>query len=125
MTANYKNIFVAFVLITFAAGLHAAPNDGIKPADKDGRPLNLDFEDGTLKDWTPTGDAFNKQPVQGDTVIKRRGDMKSGHQGQYWVGSYEVGGDAPQGTLTSVPFKVTQPYASFLAGGGSHPNTCV
>ena len=27
-------------------------------------------------------------------------------------------GDEPQGTLTSVPFKVTQPWASFLVGGG-------
>jgi len=32
---------------------------------------------------------------------------------------------APQGTLTSVPFQVTQPYASFLLAGGSGPNTRV
>src|SRR5262249_8840274 len=31
----------------------------------------------------------------------------------------------PQGTLTSVAFKVTHPYASFLVGGGPHPTTCV
>src|SRR5262249_39199797 len=30
-----------------------------------------------------------------------------------------------QGTLTSVAFKVTHPWASFLVGGGPHPNTCV
>ena len=51
--------------------------------------------------------------------------MKSGHQGDYWIGTYEIAGDGPQGTLTSVSFKVTQPYASFLAAGGSHSNTRV
>ena len=33
--------------------------------------------------------------------------------------------DEPQGTLTSVPFKVTHPRAAFLVGGGSGPATCV
>src|SRR5258708_1601652 len=97
----------------------------IKPVDSHGKPLNLDFEDGTLKDWTATGNAFDKQPVQGDTVAPRRNDMKSGHQGNYWIGTYEVSGDAAQGTLTSVPFKVTQPYAGFLVAGGAHANTRV
>jgi len=32
-------------------------------------------------------------------------------------GTFEIAGDKPKGTLTSVPFKVTQPYASFLVGG--------
>lgn len=125
MKAACKHYFATLALFTLSASLFAAPNDGIKPVGKDGHALNLDFEDGSLKDWTPTGNAFDKQPTQGDTVIKRRGDMKSGHQGEYWVGSFEAGGDAPQGTLTSAPFKVTQPYAGFLVGGGSHPNTRV
>ena len=47
--------------------------------------------------------------------------MKSGHQGQYWIGGYEKLTDKPTGTLTSVPFKVTHPWASFLIGGGPHP----
>src|SRR5436190_18638658 len=98
---------------------------GIKPLGSDGTPLNLDFETGTLKDWTATGDAFEGQPVKGDTVAPRRGDMKSQHQGNYWIGTYERNGDKPQGTLTSVPFKVTHPWASFLVGGGPHDTTCV
>ncbi len=102
----------------------AAP-EGIKPVGRDGRALNLDFEDGTLKDWTATGDAFDKQPVRGNTVTPRRGDMRSGHQGEYWIGTYEFGGDEPQGTLTSAPFKVTQPFAAFLVAGGHYPETCV
>jgi hypothetical protein len=52
--------------------------------------------------------------------------MRSGHRGEYWVGSYEShGDDAATGTLTSTPFTVTQPYASFLVGGGSGNKTRV
>src|SRR5262249_19579398 len=58
-------------------------------------------------------------------VAPRRGDMKSEHQGQYWIGGYERAGDQPQGTLTSVPFKVTHPWASFLVAGGTWQGTCV
>jgi putative membrane-bound dehydrogenase-like protein len=97
----------------------------VLPLGADGKPLNLDFETGTLKDWTATGDAFAGQPVKGDTVHPRRSDMHSRHQGNYWIGTYERKGDPPQGTLTSVPFKVTHPWASFLVGGGPHPTTCV
>ena len=97
----------------------------IKPVGADGKPLNLDFEDGTLKDWTATGDAFKGQPVKGDTVSPRRSDMKSGHQGNYWIGGFEVAGDDGTGTLTSVPFKVTHRWASFLVAGGPWPKTRV
>ena len=51
--------------------------------------------------------------------------MKSRHEGKFWVGSYERAGDPPQGTLTSVPFKVTQPFASFLSAAGSFATTRV
>ncbi|HEV3146698.1 MAG TPA: PVC-type heme-binding CxxCH protein [Gemmataceae bacterium] len=101
------------------------PPEGVLPLGADGKPLNLDFETGTLKDWTAEGDAFKGQPIEGDTVFARRSDMKSQHQGKYWIGTYERFGDKPQGTLTSVPFKVTHPWASFLVGGGSMPETCV
>lgn len=92
---------------------------GVLPVGADGKPLNLDFETGTLKDWTATGDAFVSQPINGDTVSKRRSDMKSQHRGNYWIGTFETAGDKPKGTLTSVPFKVTHAYASFLIAGGS------
>ncbi|EEF61720.1 PVC-type heme-binding CxxCH protein [Pedosphaera parvula] len=108
-----------------ALNLLAADAGPIKPAGKDGKPLNLDFENGTLKDWTAVGQAFEKQPIRGDTVSPRRGDMKSNHQGDYWIGTYEVAGDKAKGTLTSVPFKVTHPWASFLIAGGNQPGTRV
>ena len=98
---------------------------GSVPQDQRGRPLNFDFEAGNLSDWTAQGDAFTRQPVEGDAVSRRRGDMHSRHQGRFWVGTYEIAGDAPQGTLTSVPFRVSRPFASFLVAGGSQPTTCV
>jgi putative membrane-bound dehydrogenase-like protein len=101
------------------------PDEGVLPTGADGKPLNLDFETGTLKDWTAEGEAFQGQPVKGDTVHPRRNDMHSRHQGEYWIGGYEKLQDKPQGTLTSVPFKVTHPWASFLVGGGPHDVTCV
>lgn len=103
----------------------AEPPEGIRPVGKDGKPLNLDFETGDLRDWVATGDAFKGQPIKGDTVSPRRGDNKSEHQGQYWIGGYEKLQDKPQGTLTSVPFQVTHPWGSFLVGGGPNPETYV
>ncbi|MDZ4778936.1 MAG: PVC-type heme-binding CxxCH protein [Planctomycetia bacterium] len=102
-----------------------ADRGGVAATDAAGKSLNLDFEAGTLDGWTADGEAFAKQPVHGDAVAARRSDMQSQHAGEYWVGSFEVGGDAPQGTLSSAPFAVAAPYCSFLIGGGSSPATCV
>jgi putative membrane-bound dehydrogenase-like protein len=85
----------------------------------DGRTLNLDFETGDLSDWTAEGNAFQRQPIEGDTVHARRTDSYSGHEGKYWLGTYEGSGDGPQGILTSVRFPASHRYASFLIGGGS------
>ena len=112
-------------MILLAASGASAQDAGVLPIGADGKALNLDFETGTLKDWVAEGKAFEAQPIKGDTVFPRRSDMKSNHQGQYWIGTYERFGDKPQGTLASVPFKVTHPWASFLVGGGPWPETCV
>src|SRR4051794_37116643 len=113
MDNMHKSTAVAVgFLAAFCFVSSAAETVGVKPAGADGKSLNLDFEDGTLKDWVATGTAFDKQPIKGDTVAKRRTDMRSGHQGQYWIGGFEMDGDQPQGTLTSAPFKLTQPWAS-------------
>jgi len=119
-----KNVFLTTAAcLTVVSAISAA--DGITPTDQNSKPLNLDFESGTIQGWVAEGAAFDKQPVRGDAVAKRRADMQSRHAGNFWVGSYEIAGDAPQGRLTSAPFKVTQPYASFLLGGGSHEGTRV
>lgn len=123
--ANPIRALLAVVLVALAAPAWGAGNNPIKPTAADGRPLNLDFETGNLKDWTATGDAFDGQPIKGDTVYPRRADMHSNHQGQYWIGGFELKGDDATGTLTSLPFKVTHPWASFLVAGGPWPETRV
>jgi hypothetical protein len=102
-----------------AKPLSAASVKGVPALAADGRQLNLDFERGDLSDWTAEDDAFMQQPVKGDTVHPRRADSKSGHEGDYWVGTYERQGDRVQGVLTSVGFPAAHPYASFLVGGGA------
>ena len=116
--------FLAVMLASVSAA-HAADPSPILPRGADGQPLNLGFEDGTLRDWTATGDAFAEQPLRGDAVAKRRQDMRSEHVGQFWIGGFEIAGDAGTGTLTSRAFTVTQPWASFLVGGGDWPATSV
>ena len=109
MTRQLFTLCMLFV----ASSAFAEPPEGIRPLGADGKPLNLDFETGDLRDWTATGDAFKGQPIRGDTVFPRRNDMKSQHQGQYWVGTFERAGDKPQGTLTSVPSFINQVPSSY------------
>ena len=121
-----KPTIIAAALCTLCLITVSRAADGIRPTAADGRPLNLGFEDGTLADWTADGDALRKgQPVSGDTVGKRRGDMKSRHAGKFWIGGYEHLGDDAKGTLTSAPFKVTHRWASFLMSGGAWVTTRV
>jgi putative membrane-bound dehydrogenase-like protein len=120
-----NTLLLSLALLAPSAEPAKTPPEGLLPAGADGKPLNLDFETGTLKDWTADGEAFQDQPIRGDTVFPRRSDMRSLHQGQFWVGGYEKHGDKPQGTLTSVPFKVTHPWATLLVGGGQHTETAV
>src|SRR5262245_55292113 len=99
------------------ASTSASDSAGVRPIGASGKPLNFDFESGTLDGWKVEGEAFAKQPMKGDTVAARRRDMKSGHQGQYWIGSYEVSGDRPEGTITSELFEVKHRWLTFLVGG--------
>ena len=99
--------------------LNVGIDQGKTPKSRADKSLNFDFETGILEDWTATGDAFAGQPIQGDKVSARRQDMRSEHQGEYWIGTFEKLGDTSTGTLTSPPFVVEGPFASFLIGGGS------
>jgi putative membrane-bound dehydrogenase-like protein len=116
---------MTFVSLVAALLLLSQHDSGVLPKGDDGRTLNLDFEAGDLRDWKTEGQAFQGQPIEGDVVASRRADMKSRHQGRFWLGGWEKGGDRPTGTITSVPFTVTHTFASFLIGGGGHNNTVV
>lgn len=84
--------------------------------------LNLGFEKGTLEGWKAEGDAWEKQPVEGDTVATRkRGNSQ--HAGKFWLGGYERIGDKGTGTLTSSSFVAAHPWASFLVGAGRSMKT--
>ena len=110
---------------------------------------NWNFEKG-LTGWTKEGTAFNNQPTVRFAVTTQRinyqmeynqggvgGDywknmgMNNGHNGNYWVGTYENNpqgnsfnqyqGDQPVGILTSPEFLLTNQYCYFLIGGGADP----
>jgi putative membrane-bound dehydrogenase-like protein len=91
--------------------------EGVLP-EKDGRPLNLDFETGTLGDWTASGDAFADQPVRKDPSPLHEEDMQIGHRGNYFVSSGGTENHEATGTLTSASFEVTHPFAAFMVSGG-------
>jgi len=123
-------------------GLHPPPSGG-----SCGSGAGWDFEDGSLQGWTPSGTAFQQQPLQGDISVVRvqpagfRAEIASdiggnywsgygwpnGHGGDFWIGSrdYSTGtpvpvdrGDASTGVLTSPVFIVGSNFVSFLMGGG-------
>ena len=94
-------------------------SEGTAPV-ADGRPLNLDFEAGTLQDWTAEGDAFSVSTgTPGSDQPKGRGE-----RGAYWVTSGAAGGGRT-GILASARFRVTHPFASFFVAGGAFGSTRV
>ncbi|MCC5908321.1 MAG: HEAT repeat domain-containing protein [Balneolaceae bacterium] len=97
---------------------------GVLP-EKEGRPLNLDFETGTLDDWTASGNAFADQPVQKDPSPLHSEEMNIGHSGDYFLSSGGTENHEATGTLTSVSFEVTHPYAAFMVSGGALQETRV
>ena len=115
---------LGLVAVTLALN-GAAHADPVRPVGRDGHVLNLDFETGDLRDWKTEGDAFEGQPIRGDVVAVRRPDMKSTHEGQYWIGGFEKYGDDRRGVLTSETFKLTHGWASFRVAGGNWPTTRV
>jgi len=100
-------------------------NVGIVPKGADGKELNLGFEAGNLNGWTATGNAFKDQPVKTDGISQRWQGQTSNKNGDFFIGGFEIVQDAGTGTLTSVPFKATHPYGSFLISGGETPATRV
>ncbi len=92
---------------------------------KDGQPLNFNLEAASMKDWTATGDAFAKPLVGVDPSPLHEKDMHIGMEGKYFISSGGTVNAKLTGTLSSVPFKVTQPFAAFRVSGGALQDTRV
>ncbi len=92
---------------------------------KNGQPLNLNFETGNLKDWTTTGDAFTSPLFSTDPSPVHEKDMHIGFAGNHFLSSGGTTNAKLTGTLTSAPFTVTHPFASFLVSGGALQDTRV
>ncbi|MBN2383351.1 hypothetical protein JXQ70_10750 [bacterium] len=97
---------------------------------------NSDFESGTMKGWRYIGSAFLDQPIRGDTIAQRTSNStRANQQGEYWVGTSEpyqtndnqnqgdCRGDTATGSLTSLPFIISQGRIAFLIGGGNKPDS--
>jgi putative membrane-bound dehydrogenase-like protein len=96
--------------------------EGVLP-EKEGRSLNLNFETGTLDDWTVTGDAFEGQPIQGDPSPLHDEETNIANKGEYFLSSGGTEEYQKTGTLTSATFQVTHPYAAFWISGGAMQGT--
>jgi putative membrane-bound dehydrogenase-like protein len=86
-----------------------------------GQPLNLDFEAGTLEDWVAEGEAFSAEAVRSVATSS----AVTGQEGERWVSSGDTLTYLATGRLTSRPFTVDQPFASFRVAGGALKDTRV
>jgi len=98
-----------------------------------GASVAWDFETGTLAGWESKGSSFDNQPTYGDNPTARNRGQASGHEGSYWIGTFEnrlkaednagaVQGDGPKGVLTSESFVIEKRSITFLIGGGCDMN---
>lgn len=92
---------------------------------KNGKPLNLNFETGTLADWSAMGDAFTSPIFSVDPSPVHEKDMTIGFSGTHFLSSGGTTNYKLTGTLTSVPFTVSQPFAAFNVSGGALQDTRV
>lgn len=96
---------------------------GIVPM-KNGKPLNLGFERGTLSDWTAKGEAFKNSLFNRPSSVHKE-NAKIGFDGDYFLSSGGTTNYKLKGTLISTPFEVSHPFASFRVSGGALADTRV
>ena len=121
---NCVTFFLVFTLLVGCGANKNTENDRTEL-------FTRDFEEGSLRGWTTTGEAFRFQPTLGDNPSARHRGQPSHHQGKYWIGTFErfqghegekagtVQGDGPQGTMTSAEFGPNMKRISLLVGGGT------
>ncbi|KQS34076.1 PVC-type heme-binding CxxCH protein [Dyadobacter sp. Leaf189] len=92
---------------------------------RNGKPLNLNFETGNLTDWTAQGEAFSNPIFNADPSPVHEKELHIGFDGKYFLSSGGNTNARLTGTLTSAPFKITQPFAAFKVSGGALQDTRV
>jgi hypothetical protein len=117
---------MASMLRLIAAALAAS----IATAGAPAAAQSFNFEDGSLRGWMQGGTAFRQQPTLGNNIAPRLPGATPGHDGNYWIGSYEarptasvaIGttqGDRPTGALISPLFTIRDNSLGLLVGGGA------
>lgn len=106
-----------FEIIDASAGEVMA--EGVPPE------INVDFEYGTLEDWTAEGEAFEGQPTPDRSTEMYEENLNINAGGQFYITSGGTKQSRKTGTLTSASFEVTHPYAAFKVSGGALKNTRV
>ncbi len=92
---------------------------------KDGLPLNLNFETGTLANWTAEGEAFQDPLIQSDPSPLHGEEGPIFFEGENFLSSGGLKNYQLTGTLTSDSFEVTAPFAAFRVSGGALADTRV
>ena len=119
-----SSIFNAFiVLVLFLAMCHSVAT-GQPTGVMEYNEVLDDFETGDLRNWTIINGDLKKQP----TRALRKG-IRFGEQGQYFIGTTEIGGtsfkdfdDSLVGEIQSKPFIIRRNFISLLVGGGNNPD---
>lgn len=93
--------------------------------NRDGKPLNLNFEKGNLEDWSAEGEAFTDPILNSDPSPLHGEDDNIRFEGKNFLSSGGTKNYSLTGTLTSETFEVTAPFASFLVSGGALADTRV
>ncbi len=96
---------------------------GFRPAWSESEAMNMEFENGSSIDWEARGGAFFNQPIHNPAGNGNKSNIHQ--QGEYWIGSSEVGTDNALGTMTSRAFVMQHGWLSFLIGGGESKETRV
>ncbi|MBX2920834.1 MAG: hypothetical protein KF746_01480 [Chitinophagaceae bacterium] len=96
----------------------AAVDEGVSPR-KNGRPLNLGFERGSLQDWKASGEAFGPRSVAFDAAPLYPDSLQLQQDGDYYVSSGGTVNYQLKGTLISETFEITHPWATFKVAGGA------
>lgn len=89
--------------------------------------LNFDFEYNTLEDWDVEGTAFAGQPVsdRSDDEFGSEELVKMQMDGEFFLSSGGTKNYKDTGTIQSIPFVITAPFASFKVSGGALKETRV